>query len=216
MRELPSGAPSGASCTSGALGQCARAALGVALKLAYPIVLLAAWRTGSARWAGLALFALLWVQRWLGAGSLARLLARLSALEWIVAGALSCASAAIALTGSEPLLRFYPVLVNAGMLAVFGATLAGGGPSMIEKFARMRKPDLGARAVRYTRGVTQVWCGFFAANGATAAALAWYGSRAQWALYNGVIAYALIGLLIVGEIAWRRMFVPHDDGREMA
>jgi uncharacterized membrane protein len=190
----------------------ARTCVAVALKLAYPVMLLAAWRIGSTRWIGLALFVLLWAQRWVGVGGSAKLLARLSALEWAVAGTLSGASAAIALTGNEALLRLYPVFVNAGLFAVFAASLAGGGPSMIEKFARLRKPDLGMHAVRYTRNVTQVWCAFFVANGAASATLALIGTRSQWALYNGVIAYILIGTLIVAELAWRHLFMaPMDD-----
>lgn len=185
----------------------ARTLAQVALKLAYPLVILAAWRIGSPRYAGLAFFALLWLQRWLGAGSVAALLARLTGLDWAVAAALSGASAAIALTGSELLLRFYPVIVNVGMLVAFGATLVGGGPSMIEKFARLRTPDLSSRAVRHTRHVTQIWCAFFALNGSVSAGFALWGSRTQWSLYNGVIAYALIGALIVGEIVWRHAFV---------
>lgn len=198
----------------GALGRHARTLAQVLLKLAYPVVILAAWRIGEPRYIGLALLALLWLQRWVGAGSVAALLARLSALEWTVALVLSSASAAIALTGSELLLRLYPVFVSAGMFAAFTATLFNGGPSMIEKFARLRKPELSPRAVRHTRRVTQVWCAFFALNGFVAAALALVGSRAQWALYNGVFAYGLIGVLIVGEVVWRHVFVLRADARE--
>lgn len=184
-----------------------RVAAGVALKIAYPVVILAFLRIGSPRFIGLALLVLLWLQRWLGAGSVKALLVRFTRLEWSMALAMSGLSAAIAVTDSEALLRAYPIVVNAGMLIAFGATLRGGGPSMIERFARVRRPDLDARAVRYTRRVTQVWCGFFALNGAVSAACALWGSRAQWAFYNGVVTYLLIGVLIVGEIAWRHAFV---------
>jgi uncharacterized membrane protein len=122
-------------------------------------------------------------------------------------------SATIAITDSESLLRAYPIVVNVSMLVAFGVTLFGDGPSMIEKFARVRRPELDAPAVRYTRRVTQVWCAFFAINGAVSAACALWGSRAQWALYNGVITYLLIGVLIAGEIAWRHAFVLREKTR---
>lgn len=182
-------------------------AASVVLKLAYPVVILAFLWIGSPRFIGLALLVLLWLQRWLGAGSIAALLARLSCLEWGAAIVMSALSAAIAVTDSETLLRAYPIVVNAAMLVAFGATLFNGGPSMIEKFARMRRPDLDARGVRYTRRVTQVWCAFFVLNGALSTACAGWGSRAQWAFYNGVVTYVFIGVLIVGEIAWRHAFV---------
>lgn len=192
-----------------ALPHWTRAVAQAALKIAYPLVLIGAWHFGKPRYAGVALLALLWAQRWIGAGSVSALLRQLTPLDWLIAGTLTCTSAAVAITDSELLLRLYPALVNAGLLLSFAATLRSG-PSMIEKFARMRLPDLQPRAVRYTRRVTQVWCVFFALNGLTAvvAALTW--SRGAWALYNGVIAYVLVGVLIAAEAAFRHWVVrPH-------
>jgi len=206
---MPAASTRAASPTreAAASGRRARTVARVLLKIAYPVVILAFWRIGSPRFIGLALLVMLWLQRWIGAGSAAALLARPTRLEWAVALVMSSLSAAIAVTDSETLLRAYPVAVNAGLLVAFGATLRGGGPSMIEKFARVRRPDLDARAIRHTRRVTQVWCAFFAVNGAVSGACALWGSRAQWALYNGVVTYLLIGVLIVAEIAWRHAFV---------
>lgn len=183
-----------------------RGAVQVALKLAYPLVILCAWRWDSPRYIGAALFVLLWLQRWMGSGIVATSLRRLSVTDWCVAAALSCASATIMLTGSGLLLHLYPSLVNLGLLIAFGMTLVHG-PSMIEKFARLRHPDLGVHGVRHTRRVTKVWCAFFALNGAFSAYTAVFWTRAAWSLYNGVIAYVLIGVLLIGEIAWRYLAV---------
>ncbi|WP_459204443.1 hypothetical protein ACQVRV_18615 (plasmid) [Ralstonia pseudosolanacearum] len=196
--------------------QWPRHAANVVLKLAYPAVILGAWHIGAPRYVGIVLLALLWVQRWIGTGSTAARLRVLTRLDWALAGLLTCSSAAIAITDSETLLRLYPVMVNAALLLTFGATLRHG-PSMVEKFARLRTPELPPRAVLYTRRVTQVWCGFFAVNALIAALVALYGSRQAWALYNGAIAYALVGLLIVGEIAYRKLVVrPYARGTEAA
>ncbi|CBJ39995.1 conserved membrane protein of unknown function (plasmid) [Ralstonia solanacearum CMR15] len=196
--------------------QWPRHAANVVLKLAYPAVILGAWHIGAPRYVGIVLLALLWVQRWIGTGSTTARLRVLTRLDWVLAGLLTCSSAAIAITDSETLLRLYPVMVNAALLLTFGATLRHG-PSMVEKFARLRTPELPPRAVLYTRRVTQVWCGFFAANALIAALVALYGSRQAWALYNGAIAYALVGLLIVGEIAYRKLVVrPYAGGTEAA
>jgi uncharacterized membrane protein len=74
---------------------------------------------------------------------------------------------------------------------------------MIERIARIREPNLPDAAVRYTRIVTEVWCLFFVLN-----AVALYTALAAdievWALYNGVIAYVLMGLLFAGEYLVRR------------
>ena len=178
----------------------------VLLKLAYPALILCAWRLDTPRYVGCMLFAILWLQRWAGSGPVATSLRRLSTIDWTVVGLLSCASAAIVLTNSEMLLRLYPSLVNLGLLIAFGATLVRG-PSMIEKFARLGNPDLPPGAVRHTRRVTQVWCGFFVLNGVFSAYTALYWSRANWSLYNGAIAYGLIGVLLVAEVIWRYLVV---------
>jgi uncharacterized membrane protein len=100
-------------------------------------------------------------------------------------------------------LKLYPVVVNAALLGVFAYSLVVP-PSAIERIARMREPQLPPRAIAYTRRVTQIWCGFFTVNGAIALYTALYASSAHWSLYNGFIAYILIGLLFAGEYCVRR------------
>ncbi|HUK42040.1 MAG TPA: hypothetical protein VLX11_13370 [Candidatus Acidoferrales bacterium] len=102
-------------------------------------------------------------------------------------------------------LKLYPVLVNTAMLGVFGYTLLFP-PSMAERFARIREPHLPPQAIGYTRRVTQVWCGFFALNGAAALITALWASPKAWWLYNGLIAYVLMGLLFAGEYFTRLHF----------
>jgi uncharacterized membrane protein len=102
-------------------------------------------------------------------------------------------------------LRLYPVLVNAVLLGVFAYSLIFP-PSMIERFARMSEPNLPAQAIGYTRRVTQIWCVFFGINGAIALMTALCASPAIWTLYNGLIAYLLMGLLLAGEYVIRRRF----------
>jgi uncharacterized membrane protein len=118
------------------------------------------------------------------------------ALLWL-AGALALATAAMWGNAWMPL-KLYPVLVNAVMLGVFGYSLLVP-PSLIERFARMQDPDLPSYAVLYTRRVTQAWCLFFFINGAIALATALWASPVIWSLYNGVIAYVLMGCLFGGE-----------------
>ena len=181
-----------------------RTGLRIAAKLAYPLVILCAWHWDNPRVVGCLLFALLWLQRWGGTGTVAASLRRLTAVDWCVAALLNVASVAIVLTGSEMLLRLYPSLVNLGLLVAFGATLVRG-PSMVEKFARITMPDPPPHVIRYTRRVTQVWCGFFVLNGAFSVYTALCWPREDWSLYNGAIAYVLIGALLVGELGWRHL-----------
>ncbi|CAM2140553.1 membrane protein of unknown function [Pararobbsia alpina] len=190
-----------------------RRVLRVAASLAYPVVILCVWRWVSPRYVGALLFALLWLQRWAGTGALAASLRKLSRVDWTVAGVLSCASAAVVLTDSEQLMRLYPSLVNLGLLAVFGATLVKG-PTMIEKFARISRPDPAPHIIRYTRRVTQIWCVFFAANTVFSVYTALNWSREAWSLYNGAVAYVLCGTLLIGEFAWRKCVMEPRAARQ--
>lgn len=104
----------------------------------------------------------------------------------------------LGLAGEPALLRWYPVLLSALLLGLFGLSLKFG-PPLIERLARLREPQLPERAVRYTRQVTLIWTLFFLANGLVAAALTLWAPLAWWTLYNGLIAYALMGLLFAGE-----------------
>ena len=64
--------------------------------------------------------------------------------------------------------------------------------------------DLPPAAVRYTRVVTWVWVGFFAFNGSMSAALTLWAPLSWWTLYNGMISYALMGMLFGGEWVFRQ------------
>lgn len=95
-------------------------------------------------------------------------------------------------------LRLYPILVNLGLLTIFAASLYYP-PPIIERLARLNIPDLPEKGIVYTRKVTQIWCLFFIFNGLAAFYTALWCSMKSWSLYNGLIAYVLIGLLMAGE-----------------
>lgn len=104
----------------------------------------------------------------------------------------------LALFDSPLLLRWYPVLISAFMLGLFVLSLKYG-PPMIERLARLREPQLPAKAVVYTRQVTVAWSVFFLCNGLLAAALTLWAPLSWWMLYTGLISYGLMGLLFAIE-----------------
>jgi uncharacterized membrane protein len=148
--------------------------------------------------------------RWLAGLLLLTIATRLPALKlsaaarWSAAAALALVAFAVWANAVLPL-KLYPVLVNGALLAAFGASLLSG-PSMIERFARLREPDLPAAAVGYTRRVTQAWCLFFLVNGGIALGLALDAPEALWSLYTGVVSYGLMGLMFGGEYLLRMRF----------
>ena len=128
---------------------------------------------------------------------------------WCVGGTLLLVVCALWLNAILPL-KFYPVVVNSTLLGLFAYSLLFP-PSIIERWARLRNAELPARAISYTRRVTQVWCIFFAINGAVALITALWASAAVWTAYNGIVAYLLMGLLFAGEycVRWRFKRLQH-------
>lgn len=167
-----------------------RATLFIALSLAYPLVVYLALGRFEPRWLALLLVAL----------AVLRALATRQAV-WLVAacGAVVLAALAGLFNAALPL-KLYPALVNAVMLAIFAVSLQFP-PTVVERIARLTEPDLPPHAVRYTRRVTQIWCLFFVCNGTLALATALWASDRAWAIYNGGIAYVLMGTLFAAE--WR-------------
>jgi len=105
-------------------------------------------------------------------------------------------------------LRFYPVIANVAILLLFSWSLYSP-PSLIERIARIQHPDLPTEGIVYTRRVTQVWCLFFIFNGAIALVTALWSSFEIWSLYNGLIAYLLMGILFAGEYIVRMRTQKH-------
>jgi uncharacterized membrane protein len=177
------------------------------VSIAYPFGAALAVRRFGPGWVVLALCVLLVLRLVLGLGRRVPFVATLSMA--IAAAALGT----VALFDKERSVRLYPVFMNAAALAAFGATLVKP-PSMIERLARLHDPGLPESGVRYTRRVTWVWCGFFVVNGSIALWTALAGSWQVWTLYNGMIAYVAMGLLLGGEWVVRQ-FVRPAGGREV-
>ena len=166
----------------------------------YPILIFAGLQFLDARTVGAAVLVALVLRYRRNA---TRLASDLSPLQWIALALPPALGLAVVATNSETLLLLYPASISGSMLILFGVTLLKP-PTMVERFARLREPDLSPAAVRYTRRVTEAWCLFFVCNGSIAVYTALAASREAWALYNGFIAYILMGTLFAGERAVRR------------
>lgn len=160
------------------------------LALAYPLLVYIGLLQFPVQWVALAIALLLLLR-------LLLLQQRMSdvgrALYPAMALSVLCALASVVL-GHAGALRMIPFVINATCLVAFALTLRHP-PSMIERFARLKEPDLPPAAVHYTRQVTIAWCIFFIVNGSVALYTALYASMETWTLYNGLLAYLLMGLL---------------------
>lgn len=164
-----------------------RAVFFVAL-LAYPVLV----------WLGLARF---------GVGALAIILGVLLATRLYFArrglgagfpfalAAVAVFVVAVGATGNERLLKAYPVLVSLSLFTACVHTLVHP-PSLIERGLRLAGRPPSPAATPYLRWVTIGWSVFFLANAGVATWTAVAAPLGTWALYNGLIAYLVIGALI--------------------
>jgi len=95
-------------------------------------------------------------------------------------------------------LAFFKILFISVLFIVFFSSLFSSQP-IIERLARLQHPNLPDQGIRYTRNVTIIWAIFFIINGVAATITALWCSFASWSLYNGLIAYLLMGLLMGSE-----------------
>lgn len=92
-------------------------------------------------------------------------------------------------------LLYYPVATNLLFLIFFGYSLYQP-QNIIEKFARLKDDHLPESAIIYTRKVTICWCLFFILNGSIALVTCLINDMYWWTMYNGLISYIFIGLLM--------------------
>ena len=98
--------------------------------------------------------------------------------------------------------RLYPVVVVGAVFSVFALSLRG--TPLVERFARRMGKDLDAAGREYCLKATVAWTVFLAVHLAITVATV-FATLETWALYNGCIAYILIGAMFIGEYAARRI-----------
>ena len=99
--------------------------------------------------------------------------------------------------------RLYPALIVSLALAMFAVSLRC--TPLVEVLARKMGESLDDRGVAYCRRVTVVWAVFLSVHLLVTIATV-FATHEIWALYNGLIAYVLMGALFFGEWLYRRRF----------
>jgi uncharacterized membrane protein len=124
----------------------------------------------------------------------------LKTLPWIMpASMLGIAAIGLSvLTDSTIGFKLYPLAINFSMLVVFVYSYFKP-PTVIETFARLSEKSLSPQAIRYTARVTLVWCLFFIVNGLVSVYTAIFTSIDIWMIYNGLLSYILMGILMLIE-----------------
>lgn len=109
-----------------------------------------------------------------------------------------------AASGSEILLRFTPFGISLVFFAQFAVTLRKGSTPIIERFARLQRPDLPPDHVKYCHSLTKVWLVVFTGNSALVLTAAFVESKAVWAFMVGPGSYFYLGTFLAAEYMYRK------------
>ena len=103
------------------------------------------------------------------------------------------------------------VVVNGVLFALFVISLREE-ESILLRLVRARGITMSVYGPAYLNRLTAVWAGFFLLNAGVAA---WTTTQplATWTLYNGLIAYLLIGALVAGEWLYRHVVLQRRSAR---
>jgi len=166
----------------------------------YPVIVLAGLTYLSVRWTALLLIVLLgrhfiW----------AVLKSRETSVPVIVqAVAMAALLGVAAASGSEIFLRFTPFLISLVFFFQFAVTLRAGSTPIIERFAKLQRPDLPDDHVRYCRSLTRVWLIVFTGNSLLVLLAAFVESKTVWAFMVGPGSYLYLGLFLSAEYTYRK------------
>ncbi len=111
---------------------------------------------------------------------------------------------ATAVLGSTRMLLYYPALVSFLLCALFAGSFKQEEPILL-RIMRARGVTMHAHIPPYLTRLTAVWATFFALNGLIAV---WTTTASMeiWTIYNGMISYLLIAVLMAGEWLFRRRY----------
>lgn len=105
---------------------------------------------------------------------------------------------------SVSMLLYYPALVNFSLFVTFANSLRH--EESLLRIVRARGATISEYTPGYLYKLTAVWAGFFVVNGLVSI---WSStlSMAAWTLYNGMLSYCIVGVLIGGELLFRRVYI---------
>jgi len=166
----------------------------------YPLIVLLGLTYLDVRWTALLLAVLLgrrFVSQIFGSKETsAPILIQIAGTAALLAGA--------AWSGSELFLRFTPFGISLIFFFQFAASLRPGSAPIIERFARLARPDLPPENAAYCRRLTKTWLVVFVGNSALVLSAAFVHDKAIWALLVGPVSYLYLGAFLSAEYIYRR------------
>jgi uncharacterized membrane protein len=127
--------------------------------------------------------------------------------KWLAAGVLCLMLALFCWRAAEPSLvaasAVPHTVVYLGLLAVFGTSLLPGRDALVTALARHMHGPISDDMAAYTRKLTWLWCGFFAAQLSGSLLLLLFAPLATWSFFVNVLNLPLLVLMFVAEYALR-------------
>ncbi len=103
------------------------------------------------------------------------------------------------------LLLVLPGVMQLAFAGTFlGSLRKGSAMPLVERFARMEEPVLTSEKIAYCRNVTKIWGGFLSILGTASLLAAVLLSRGAWAIFTGIVSYALVASLFAAEYLIRQ------------
>ncbi|MDX2314392.1 MAG: hypothetical protein QNL90_10005 [Gammaproteobacteria bacterium] len=102
-----------------------------------------------------------------------------------------------------------PVLVNLGLMVLFGKTLLSGATPLVSRVASLWRGTLDPVVSRYTRRVTIAWTVFFALMALESIGLALFTPVHVWSFFTNFLNYVLVSLFFVVEYQLRFVCLPN-------
>lgn len=127
-----------------------------------------------------------------------------SRIVLVQATAMVAIAGTAALSGNALALRVAPFAVSLTFIAMFGGSLFGNNTPIIERFARLQRPELPPDHVAYCRNLTKVWVGILSLNSVILLIAALYGEEGLWAILVGPVSYGIIGITFAVEYVFRK------------
>jgi uncharacterized membrane protein len=117
-----------------------------------------------------------------------------------VIGIAAATAALVAAAGAYGLPPVYwpPVAMNFAVAALFGISLVRGEP-LCTRFARLERAPLTPATERYCRRLTLAWALYLGLLGMAGIGIAAYGDERIGAWWCGIVNYALVAALFIGE-----------------
>jgi uncharacterized membrane protein len=129
------------------------------------------------------------------------------------------------LTDTVYALYLPPLLINSGLMILFGLTLRRGSMPLVERLMRMEYSgaELPAALGRYARNLTRIWVGYFSSIVLISLLLAVSAPLELWSLFANVLSYLFAIILFLAQYVWRALryrqyglFMPWDTLRCIA